>query len=468
MFSSPLFTGFLKISQDMTLATLGVLIASFAVVRLLEKRKLSFSARMGAGLGMGFAIGLLVQVISGFPDAAKIASTVWLQETITWYGFFGSLFVSFIRMLVFPIIITSLIHVIINLKSDMKISRLIGRALFWFMLTTGIATLMGAILAIITNLGRDMAVVQSDISSRRVLDLTGVLLGLIPSNPILAMNNNNVIGIVIFAAMTGSAARIMRSKEKYQKVMDVFADVIDASYRVVMSMAMTIIKFMPYGVVALMARTIISYGVPAIQQALLFITLIYSAALIMILIYSAILLARGLNPIIFYRKAIPALMMAFSSRSSIGTLPVTVSVLEDKMGVSIGTSNFVPSIGSTMGMNGCGGYFPGMVAVMIATMVGVPIDASFIVMVLIVAILGSFGIAGIPGSATMSISIMLAGIGLGEYYHLLALVLAIDPILDMARTMTNVNGTMIVSVCTDKDMGTLDIAKYNSMDVPEV
>ncbi len=161
-------------------------------------------------------------------------------------------------------------------------------------------------------------------------------------------------------------------------------------------------------------------------------------------------------------------MMAFSSRSSIGTLPVTVSVLEDKMGVSIGTSNFVPSIGSTMGMNGCGGYFPGMVAVMIATMVGVPIDASFIVMVLIVAILGSFGIAGIPGSATMSISIMLAGIGLGEYYHLLALVLAIDPILDMARTMTNVNGTMIVSVCTDKDMGTLNIEKFNSNDVPEV
>ncbi|MGL4676097.1 MAG: cation:dicarboxylate symporter family transporter [Brevinema sp.] len=462
MFSSPLFTVFLKLSQPITLVTLSILALAFILIYLLEKKKIDFSLRMFVALLLGISIGVLIQALSGFPDSNTISSTVWLQETIAWYGFFGSTFVSFIRMLVFPIILISLIQVIITFKSDLKFSTLVRNTLFWLMFTTGIATIIGITLALMTNLGANIVVENTSRQGRQVIDIIGVLLNIIPSNPIKAMNDDNVIAIVIFASLIGSSARIMRSKEKYQRVMDLFADLIDASYRIVMSMAMTIIKFMPYGVVALMSHTLISYGLTAIQQALLFIGLVYLASLIMCFIYCVLLLAKGLNPITFFKKSMPALLMAFSSRSSIGSLPMTISTLEEKLGVNTGTANFVASLGSTMGMNGCAGYFPGMIAIMVAIMTGVPIDASFILMIVIIAVLGSLGIAGIPGSATMAASIMLTGIGMGDQFHLLALVLAIDPLIDMARTMTNVNGAMVSAVCIDKKLGTLDLKNYNS------
>ena len=462
MLNTPLFTNFLKLSEPLTFLFLGVLIACFFVMKVLEKKKVSFSIRMFVGLILGISLGFLIQVVAQFPDTATIKATPWIQETITWYGLFGSAFVAFIQMLVFPIIMVSLIQVILTLKSDLNISSLVKRTLFWLMFTTGIATLVGVTLSIFTNLGSNMIVGQTTRSSREVIDLVQVFLNLIPRNPIKAMNDNNVIAIVIFSSLVGSSARIMRSKEKYKRVLDLFADLIDALYRIVMSMAMTIVKFMPYGVIALMSSTLISHGTTAMQQALLFIVLVYVACFLMMIVYAILLMFHGLNPITFFKKAAPALLMGFSSRSSVGSLPVTISTLENELGVNTGTANFVASLGSTSGMNGCAGYFPGMVAIMIAIMTGAPIDASFIFMVLIIAMLGSLGIAGIPGSATMAASIMLAGIGMSEHFPLLAIVLAIDPLIDMARTMSNVNGAMISAVCIDKELGTLDIEKYNS------
>ena len=462
MLNTPLFTNFLKLSEPLTFIFLGVLIACFFAMKVLEKKKMSFSIRMFVGLILGIALGFLIQVVAQFPDTATIKSTPWIQETITWYGLFGSAFVAFIQMLVFPIITISLIQVILNLKSDLNISSLVKRTLFWLMFTTGVAALVGVTLSIVTNLGSNMIIGQTTRTSRDVVDLVQVFLNLIPRNPIKAMNDNNVIAIVIFSSLVGSSARIMRSKEKYKRVLDLFADLIDALYRIVMSMAMTIVKFMPYGVIALMSRTLISNGITAIQQAFLFIALIYAACILMMLVYAIMLMFHGLNPITFFKKSGPALLMAFSSRSSVGSLPVTISTLENELGVNTGTANFVSSLGSTMGMNGCAGYFPAMIAIMIAIMTGTPIDASFVFMVLIIAMLGSLGIAGIPGSATMAASIMLAGIGMSEHFHLLAIVLAIDPLIDMARTMSNVNGAMISAICIDKELGTLDIEKYNS------
>lgn len=465
MFQTALFTNFLKLSSPMTIVSLGLLILSFFIIYLTEKKKISFSIRMVIGLAIGVFLGIFIQMLGGFPTGHEIASSIWFQETIIWYGFFGGAFVSFIRMLVIPIVLVSMIQVILTLKNDLNISSLVKRTLFWLMFTTGIAAVIGITLSLFTNLGSNMTIVHSERVSRAVIDLPHIFIGLIPANPIEAMVNNNIIAVVIFASIVGSSARIMRSKAKYKPVMDLFATFIDATYRIVMSMAMTIVRFMPYGVIALMSRTLISYGFVAIEQAFLFIVLIYAASFIMLIVYSILLILHGLNPITFFRKAFPALLMAFSSRSSVGSIPMTVQTLETKLGVNTGTANFVASLGSTMGMNGCAGYFPAMAAVMIAIMTGTSIDASFIIMVIIVAIVGSLGIAGIPGSATMAASIMLSGIGMSEYFGLLAIVLAVDPIVDMARTMINVNGAMISAICVDKELGTLDVAKYNAKKV---
>lgn len=462
MFQNPFFTDFLALSEPMAALSLILLIACFFIIKVLENKKIDFSIRMFVGLILGIILGLGIQAIAGFPTPETIKSSLWIQQSISWYSLFGTAFVSFIRMLVIPIILVSMIRVILNLQNGIDIKALINHALFWLLFTTGIAAIVGIILSSIVDLGADIAVQESTRSAREVTNIVGVLLGLIPSNPVAAMVNENIVGVVIFASFIGFSARIMSSKEKYQAVMKVFNDLIEASYRIVMSMAMTIIKFMPYAVIALMARTLISNGLSAIREAMTFIILVYIASAIMIIIYMVIILAHGLNPITFVKKSTNAWLMAFSSRSSIGSLPMTISTLEEKLGVNTGTANFVASLGSTAGMNGCAGYFPAMVAMFVARMTGTPIDLNFMIMVVMVAILGSLGIAGIPGSATMAASIMLSGIGLSQHFSLLAIVLAIDPIIDMARTMVNVAGAMTAAVSTDKELKTLDIERYNS------
>lgn len=465
MFQSSLFTNFLSLSSPMTLVALAMLFVTFAVMKFGEKKKISFPKRMILSLVMGVVLGVLLQAISGFPDADGIKNTVWLQQTITWYGLFGRAFVSFIRMLVIPIILVSMIRVILTLKSDFNLKALVSRTLFWLMATTGIAAIVGIVLSLSVNLGSSMVVVSGDRVSREVNNIVNIFIGLIPSNPIGAMVEYNVVAVVIFASMVGSAARFMRTKEKYKPSMDLFADFIESLYRIIMSMAMTVIKYMPYGVIALMATTLASYGVSALADALTFIIIIYVATAVMIVIYIVLIALHGLNPIVFLKKSASAWLMAFSSRSSVGSLPMTISTLEDKLGVNNGTANFVASLGSTAGMNGCAGYFPAMVAILIGTVAGVPMDLSFFIMVVIVAMLGSLGIAGIPGSATMAASIMLSGIGLSEYFGFLAIVLAIDPIIDMARTMINVAGAMTSAICVDKELGLLNVEAYNSFDV---
>ncbi|MGL4367270.1 MAG: cation:dicarboxylate symporter family transporter [Brevinemataceae bacterium] len=469
MFQSSLFTNFLKISEPMTVLALILLVLSFSIIKMTEKKKIDFSIRMMIGLVLGLGLGFVIQAIAGFPDKETIMSETWIQQTKAWYGLFGKAFVSFIRMLVMPIIMVSMIRVILTLKSDFDIKKLVGKTLFWLLFTTGISAIVGITLSLSANLGSDITVAQQHSrSAREMTNIISVLLNLIPANPIKAMAEDNVVGVVIFASLIGSSARIMRTKEKYQAIINLFAELIEASYRIIMSMAMTIIKFMPYAVIALMSETLVSYGLSAIKEAFLFIVLIYTSSAVMIVIYIILIAIHGLNPVIFLKKSMSAWLMAFSSRSSVGSLPVTISTLEKRLGVNSSTANFVASLGSTAGMNGCAGYFPAMVAISVAVMTNTPIDASFLIMVVCIAILGSLGIAGIPGSATMAASIMLSGIGLSQYFYLLAVVLAIDPIIDMARTMINVAGAMTSAVCIDKEMGTLNISTYNSSETDEI
>lgn len=461
------FANFLSLSEWGSVAAIVVLALMFGVMWYLETKKIDFSWRMAVALVLGAALGIGIQAVAGFPSQETIKNTLWINQTVTWYGLFTNGFTGFIRMLVIPIIMASMIRVIYRMERGVNMGKLTQRTLFWLLFTTGIAAAVGIVLSRITDLGSNIAVSQGTASVREVKNIVQVLLGIIPSNPVAAMAGENVIAVVIFASFIGSSARIMASKEKYAPVMKVFGDLVEASYRIVMSIAMTVIRFMPYAVVAMIARVLISYGLGAIAEAGLFIALIYGAVLVMLVIYAIIILLHGLNPLPFFKKSLPAWMMAFSSRSSVGTLPMTISTLENRLGVNTGTANFAASLGSTAGMNGCAGFFPAMVAVMIARIVGAPLDVNFYLLVVVVAVLGSLGIAGIPGVATMAASIMLSGIGFSQHFGLLALVLAIDPIIDMGRTMINVAGSMVSALVVDKELGTLNIEQYNSEKVQE-
>ena len=450
------FQNFLMLSQ---LSTIGILIILFVIFYILKKMRdfgVNFSIRMIFALLTGLCFGFVLQYIADDMNA------IWYKEASHWFGFFSSVFVAFIKMLIIPLISVCIVKVIIEIDKNIKISSLLGVGMFWILLSTSIAAILGVSLAYSFDLGQSFAIEEGTRKIREIQSFSSIILGLIPSNIIAATNKENVIAIVIFAFLVGICAKRISKKEEYENAFKSFENFVLSFYALMMSMTKLVIKFMPYAVVCMMANVLLKNGFEAIKTAGLFIILIYVAMLLMFLVHFLMLISQGLNPIKYIKKAFPVWLFAFSSRSSLGTLPLTISTLQNKLGVSPAVANFVASIGTTTGLNGCAGYFPAMVAVFVAFATHTHIDFSFALMIVLVAVLGSLGIAGVPGSATMAASIMLAGIGFSDNFVMLSLILAIDPIVDMARTASNVSGAMASSLCTAKNLKLLDKEIYNA------
>lgn len=454
LFQGAFFEKFLTITHYQTLVCIALLVACFWLMKRLQDRKVSFSARMLVGLVAGAVLGLGIQAVAQFPADA----TTWMKEASVWYGLIGRAFIAFIRMLVIPLIFVSIIKVILDFSGKKDLPTIAARGVFWLLFTTAIACVLGIALANLFHLGSDIqaAGMKEGIPFTNLVD---TLLRLIPSNIVSAMNGENIVGLVIFSALVGIAAN--RMEPKNPEAIQIFKKLMEALYKIVMSIAMTIIKYMPYAVIALLARTIISNGVPAIIAVSSFVAAIYVATIVMLVIHLIIIALHGVPLTTYVKKASGTWLLAFTSRSSVGTLPMTISTLTSRMGVNGGTANLVGSLGSTIGMNGCAGFFPAMVVVMVAHMLGMQLDLQFYIMLVIVVTIGSIGIAGIPGTATVAATIALTGMGMGEYFSLIGMVLAIDPIIDMARTLTNVSGTMTAAIATDREMRTMDMAVFN-------
>lgn len=163
------------------------------------------------------------------------------------------------------------------------------------------------------------------------------------------------------------------------------------------------------------------------------------------------------------KKSFATMLMAFTSRSSVGCLPMTIETLTKKLGVDQGTASFVAGFGTTAGMQGCAGIFPALLIIYVCNVTGTPIDITMIVMTIFVVTIGSLGIAGIPGTATMAASVGLSGVGMGAQFAMVSPILAIDPIIDMPRTMLNVTGSLTNALVVDKLMGSLNEKDYKDM-----
>lgn len=453
---STFFTDFLYLTDIKTILFIVVLFALFFVMKQMEKKKVKFSTRMLSATGIGLVLGLLIQVVGGFPDAPL--EVPFIAEINKWYGLFANGFMDLLKMLVIPLIFVSIMRVIINMKQGENLGKLTARTLGLLVGTTAIAAIIGLVVGNLFQLGVNSHLVAGDATIREVSSLVDTLRGLLPSNPIASMANGNVVAVVIFAAFLGLATK--RQTKKYYDIVKPFIDLVEAFYKIILSVAMTIIKWMPYAVIALLANTIAGRGMAAIGEAIDFILATYIGVALMFVVHLILIALSGLNPFRYVKNVLDALVLAFTSRSSLGTLPVSIEKLTDNVGLDNGTATFVGSLGSNAGMNGCAGIYPALVAITVANMTGTPIDMTFIIMLVIVIALASFGIAGLPGSATMAISVVLSGMGMGEYFPLIAGIIAIDPILDMGRTMLNVNGTLTTAVLVGKSFNKIDQDVY--------
>lgn len=454
---SVFFENFLMISNVKTISFILIMFVFFLIIYKLKKR-LSFNIRILLAMGFGLSLGFLIQHFSGY--SSNPLDETFVRETTKWYGLIGGGFIDLTRMLVIPLVMVSIIHVIINMKKDTNLAKLTKITLITTMSMVAISAILGLVVGILFNLGVGMDVVSNNVQVKEVTPIVDTIRGLIPNNPVKSMVDLNIIALVIFAAFIGIAAK--RMSKKYMDVIKPFFDLINALHKIIISIAMTIIKFMPFAVIPLLANTIAQRGISSILDVGKFIIAIYVASLLMFIIQILALLIFKINPVHYIKKSVSVMILAFTSRSSVGTLPATIQTLTTKLGVNDATANFVAGFGTTAGMQGCAGIFPALVIVFVCNTAGIPIDLTMIIMSIIVVSIGSLGIAGIPGTSTIAASVALSGVGLASSFSLISPILAIDPIIDMGRTLINVTGSMTNAIIVDKCLGTFNSESYKN------
>lgn len=448
---------FLTISDYRTVIFLVVLAVLFWVIHYLYRvRKMDFSLVVVVGMVLGALLGLSMQMMSGFSDTPM--KVTFVKETTTWFQLFGNGYIDLIKMIVVPLVIVSIAHVIVNMDSDKGMSRLIKRTIIVTMGMVAVSAVVGLFFGILFHVGGDAAAVASDAKAKDIVSIATTIRHLIPGNLVDAMVKNNIIGMVIFGTFFGRA--IWWIKADMPEAGAFMKNLINGLHKTMMNMALLILDYMPWAVIALLANTIAQKGVTSILEVGKFILVLYLAIIVQFIIQLIFLSLNGINPIHYLKKAITLLILAFTSRSSVGCLPVTIETLVKKLGVNQGTASFVAGFGTTAGMQGCAGIFPSLLIVYVCNLTGSPMDFSMIIMTVIVVSLGSLGIAGIPGTATMAASVSLSGVGMASSFGLIGPILAIDPLIDMARTMLNVAGSVVNALVIDKQLGTFDAAAY--------
>lgn len=458
MGESSFLSQFLMVTDIKTVLFIAVLLGTFVIVKQFEKKKIKFSTRTIYATIIGLILGVIIQLVAGLPeDPSKVT---WLQEVSKWYGLFGSGFMDLLKMLVVPMVFVSILRVIINMGDGDNLGTLTFRSLGMLLATTALAAIVGIVVGNVMKLGygADIAGIETP-ELREITPLVDTLRGLLPSNPVASMAEGNIVAIIVFATFLGLSVK--RLNKKYSDIIKPFVDLVEAFYKIIVSVAMTVIKFMPYAVVALLANTLTARGLASMVSVVQFIVAIYISVAILFIIHLVIITLNGLNPVTYIKNAAEPLLLAFTSRSSLGTLPVTIEALTDKQGVEEGVASFTASLGANMGMNGCAGIYPALMAITVANMAGVDKDISFYVMLLVVITISSLGIAGLPGTATMAVSVVLSGVGLGSYFPLAGGIIAIDPILDMGRTMINVNGATTTAITVGNSLGKMDKETFN-------
>ncbi|MDX8290321.1 L-cystine transporter [Metabacillus indicus] len=452
-------------SAFLLIVNIAVLLGLIFLLFYMQKKHVSFSKRVFAALGLGIVLGFALQFIYGPENEV-------LLESIGWYSIVGSGYVKLLQMIVMPLVFISILGAFTRLKLSGNIGKISILILGILVGTTAISAAIG----IGTSLGFNLEAVQieqgeAETARGEALDATYTeiqdqtfpqkVLELLPGNPFLDFTGarpTSTIAVVIFAAILGLAFLGVKRKEPQHA--ELFAKIVDAFYAVIMRVVTLILRLTPYGVLAIMTKTVASSDLDSILKLGKFVIASYVALLVMFIIHLLLLTLAGLNPVTYVRKVFPVLTFAFTSRTSAGTLPLNISTQTKKLGVPEGIANFAGSFGLTIGQNGCAGIYPAMLAVMIAPTVGIdPLSPSFIFTLIAVVAISSFGVAGVGGGATFAAILVLSTMNMP--IALAGLLISVEPLIDMGRTALNVSGSMTAGVLTGKATNELDTDVYN-------
>ncbi|HHL1990954.1 TPA: L-cystine transporter [Acinetobacter baumannii] len=438
-----------------------------------RKTHWSLSKKVLAGLILGVVFGLGLHLIYGGGHPI-------LAESISWFNIVGNGYVKLLQMVVMPLVFVSILGAVAKLHQASSLGKISFYTIGTLLFTTLIAALVGVFVTNLFGLTAKglvqgaaetarLTAIQTDYVGK-VTDLSvpQFILSFIPSNPFAELtgaNPTSIISVVIFAVFLGIAAlNLMKDDaEKGQRILTA----IQTLQSWVMKLVRLVMTLTPYGVFALMTKVVASSNVADILNLGGFLVASYLGLAIMFVVHAIILTVTGVSPLKFFKKVAPVLTFAFTSRSSAASIPLSIEAQTRRLGVPESIASFSASFGATIGQNGCAGLYPAMLAVMVAPTMGInTLDPMWIASLVGIVTLSSIGVAGVGGGATFAALIVLPAMGLPV--TLVALLISIEPLIDMGRTALNVNGSMTAGVVTSQFMGQTDKAIMNSEDEIEL
>ncbi|MGW0658131.1 dicarboxylate/amino acid:cation symporter [Streptodolium elevatio] len=421
-------------------------------VRKRSLPKVPFWAQTFIGLAIGIGLGFI----------AKNGGVDWLTTTLEQTG---DIFTRLLKLAVPPLVFTAVLVSVVNLRNVNNAAGLALRTLFWFFVTSLIAVSIGITLGLLTDPGQGVDLPKPEQAPEGISngDWLDFLTGIVPTNIVGAFGPKpQVLQIVFLAVVLGAA--ILSVGKKADPVINAAEIVLE----IVQKALWWVIRLSPIGTAGLIGTAVATYGWDSLKPLGTFAADVYiGCAIVLFLVYPLLIATVGrVNPLRFFQGAWPAIQLAFVSRSSVGTMPVTQRSVE-RLGVPKDYASFAVPFGATTKMDGCAAIYPSLAAIFVAQYFGISLDLQDYFLIVLVSVIGSAATAGLTGAIVMltltldTLSLPLAGVGL---------LLAIDPILDMMRTATNVAGQAVVPVLVSAREKTLDLEKYNNprdIDAPD-
>ncbi|HHF5670515.1 TPA: L-cystine transporter [Haemophilus influenzae] len=411
-------------------------------------------------LGQTVFIGLLLGLLFGAVLQSAFEKPL-LDKTLDWINVVGNGYVRLLQMIVMPLVFVSILSAIARINQTRSLGKVSVGVLSTLLITTAISAAIGiAMVHLFDVSAAGLIVSDRELAAQgKVLDKAGqvsnltvpaMLVSFIPKNPfadLTGANPTSIISVVIFSALLGVAALSLGKED--QALGERIAQGVETLNKLVMRLVRFVIRLTPYGVFALMIKMAATSKWADIVNLGNFIVASYAAIALMFVVHGILLFFVKVNPVDYYKKVLPTLSFAFTSRSSAATIPLNIETQTAKLGNNNVIANFAATFGATIGQNGCGGIYPAMLAVMVAPMVGIdPFSFSYILTLIFVVAISSFGIAGVGGGATFAAIVVLSTLGLP--LELIGLLISIEPLIDMGRTALNVNGAMVAGTITDR------------------
>ncbi|WP_016837891.1 L-cystine transporter [Ureibacillus thermosphaericus] len=445
------------------IVNIAILIGLLVFLYFLKKKNVKFSNRVFIALAIGVVFGAVLQWIYGFGSET-------ITKTMPWFNIIGNGYVKLLQMVAMPLVFISILAAFTKVTIGKNLGKIASIILAVLIGTTAIAASLGILSTAIFDLdasqimqgesevARGEEIVQK---AENVKTLPEHILEMFPANPFLDMTgarSTSTIAVVIFAALLGFA--YLQLQRKDEETANTVKKGVDAIYGLVMGVVRIVLQLTPYGVLAIMARTVATSNFGAIADLGKFVIASYAALIAMFIVHLIIVSLTGLNPVLYVKKVAETLSFAFSSRSSAATLPLNLQTQTKRLGVPEGIANFAGSFGLSIGQNGCAGVYPAMLAVMIAPTVGIdPFTPGFIAMLILIVAISSFGVAGVGGGATFAAIIVLSAMDLP--LALAGILISVEPLIDMGRTALNVSGSMVSGIVSSRITKELDTEIYN-------